>query len=81
MKDKNRQDNFETQDENPPMVDHIEDLGAYDYQKSYFKTQKGKAARRRAEKAYDKRDPNKRRKQKRDYMRRKRAKDPDYGKN
>ena len=80
MNDQNRQDNFETQDENPPMGDHIEALEAYEAQKKYFKTPKGKAARRRAGKAYDKRNPEKRRKQKRDYMRRKRSKDPDYGK-
>jgi len=47
------------------------------YQKKYFSTPKGKTARRRAEKAYDRRDIERRRKQKRDYMRRKRLKDPD----
>tara|TARA_Y100000310_G_C20478466_1_gene713561 strand:- start:284 stop:514 length:231 start_codon:yes stop_codon:yes gene_type:complete len=74
MKNKNRQDDFETQDEKPPKVDHI-----YKFQKKYFKTLKGKMARRRAERAYDERDIEKRRKQKRDYMRRKRDQDPDYG--
>lgn len=48
-------------------------------QKKYFKTSKGKDALVRARKAYDDRDPERRRKQKRDYMRRKRRKDPYYG--
>ena len=43
-------------------------------QKKYFKTKKGKKALARARKAYDKRDPERRRKQKREYMRRWRAK-------
>ena len=50
---------------------------AHKYQKKYFSTPGGKMARRRAEKAYDRRDIERRRKQKRDYMRRKRLKDPD----
>ena len=41
-------------------------------QKKYFETDKGRAALKRARKAYDERDPDRRRKQKRDYMRRKR---------
>jgi len=45
--------------------------------KKYFETKKGKKALNKARKAYDERDPEKRRKQKRDYMRRKREKDPD----
>jgi len=45
--------------------------------KKYFETGKGKKALNKARKAYDQRDPEKRRKQKRDYMRRKRAEDPD----
>ena len=45
--------------------------------KKYFKTKKGKAAIKRARAAYDKRDPERRRKQKRDYMRRKRDENPD----
>ena len=36
---------------------------------------KGKRARQRARKKYDKKDPDKRKEQKRDYMRRKRKKD------
>ena len=48
-------------------------------QEKYFKTEKGKEALIRARTAYDKRDPERRRKQKRDYMRRKRREDPDYG--
>jgi len=38
----------------------------------YFKTKRGKKALSRARKAYDKRDPERRRRQKREYMRRKR---------
>ena len=38
---------------------------------------KGKRALKRARKAYDTRDPERRRKQKRDYMRRQREKNPD----
>ena len=48
--------------------------------KKYFETKKGKEALNKARKAYDQRDPEKRRKQKRDYMRRKRAEDPDVWK-
>ena len=43
-------------------------------QKKYSKTPKGKKALRRARKRYDKKDPERRRKQKRDYMRRWREK-------
>ena len=46
-------------------------------QKKYRETPKGKEALDKARKAYDKRDPEKRRKQKRDYMRRKREENPD----
>ena len=49
--------------------------------KKYFKTKKGKAAIKRARAAYDKRDPERRRKQKRDYMRRKREKEREEGLN
>ena len=56
----------------------------YESQKKYFKSKKGKKALRRARKAYDERDPERRRKQKREYMRRKRQKekelDLDHGK-
>ena len=45
--------------------------------KKYFKTKKGKKALNKARKAYDQRDPERRRKQKRDYMRRKREENPD----
>lgn len=41
----------------------------------YFETEKGKKALKKARSAYDKRDPERRRKQKRDYMRRKRQKE------
>jgi hypothetical protein len=53
----------------------IEDTHAA--QKNYFKTPQGKKALRRAREKYDKQNPDKRRKQKRDYMRRKRDKNPD----
>ena len=43
-------------------------------QKKYFGTKKGKAALKRARKNYDEVDPERRKKQKRDYMRRKRKK-------
>tara|TARA_Y100000588_G_C13622880_1_gene656203 strand:- start:49 stop:279 length:231 start_codon:yes stop_codon:yes gene_type:complete len=72
MTHKKRQDENETQAENDPKVDDI-----YKYQKKYFKTDKGKLARKRARKNYDQKDPEKRRRQKREYMRRKRAEDPD----
>jgi hypothetical protein len=43
-------------------------------QKKYFKSSKGQKALKKARDAYDKRDPDRRRKQKRDYMRRVRQK-------
>jgi hypothetical protein len=46
--------------------------------KKYTQTDKGKAAQKRAQEKYDKSDPEKRKKQKREYMRRKRLKDPNY---
>ena len=45
--------------------------------KRYANSDKGKKALKKARKAYDERDPERRRKQKRDYMRRKREQDPD----
>ena len=48
----------------------------YKPQKDYFKTDKGKKALKRAQHKYDKSNPERRRKQKRDYMRRKRKKNP-----
>ncbi len=48
------------------------------HQKKYSKTKKGKEALRKAQKKYDDSDPDRRKKQKRDYMRRKRMKDPHY---
>ena len=56
-------------------VPEVDDI--YKNQKKYFMTEKGKEALNRARKAYDERDPEKRRKQKRDYMRRKREENPD----
>ena len=50
----------------------------YESQKNYFKTGKGKLALKRARKAYDERDPERRRRQKREYMRRKREREK-YG--
>ena len=49
----------------------------YERQKRYYKTKKGKQAAKKAGKSYDERHKERRRKQKRDYMRRKREKDPD----
>jgi len=47
-------------------------------QQRYSKSPKGKKSRARAQKKYDKKDAEKRRTQKRDYMRRKRSQDPSY---
>ena len=47
-------------------------------QEKYSKTSKGKSARYRAQRKYDEDNPEKRREQKRDYMRRKRAENPSY---
>lgn len=44
----------------------------------YIETEKGKKALQRARKKYDEKDPEKRKEQKREYMRRKRLKDPNY---
>ena len=46
-------------------------------QKKYLKTKKGKNALKKARMRYDELDPEIRIKQKRDYMRRKRERDPD----
>tara|TARA_R110002110_G_C13124754_1_gene688244 strand:+ start:369 stop:542 length:174 start_codon:yes stop_codon:yes gene_type:complete len=46
-------------------------------QKKYLKTDKGKKALKKARKRYDNENIERRRKQKRNYMRRKREKDPD----
>ena len=45
----------------------------YTPQQKYRKSKKGKAAIKKARKAYDDRDPERRRRQKREYMKRKRA--------
>lgn len=47
-------------------------------QEKYRKTKKGKEAVNRARKKYDLENLEKRREQKRDYMRRKRADNPNY---
>jgi hypothetical protein len=49
-------------------------------QEKYSKTESGKKAIRRAQRKYDSSNLEKRREQKREYMRRKRAQDPSYGK-
>lgn len=49
-----------------------------DRQKKYRESDKGKNAISKAQKKYDEENPEKRRQQKRDYMRRKRDKDPNY---
>ena len=69
---------FRTEEEEFPEVD---DIDLYVHQKAYFKSRKGKKALQKARKAYDKKNTEKRRKQKRDYMRRKREKDPDIWRN
>ena len=57
-----------SEQENKSGVDDI-----YTSQKRYFKTKKGKKAVKKARQAYDDRDPERRRRQKREYMKRKRA--------
>lgn len=49
-----------------------------DKQKKYDASDKGKEARVRARKKYDNSDPERRRKQKKEYMRRKREENPNY---
>ena len=44
-------------------------------QKKYLQTEKGQKAAKKAKNKYDNKDKERRRKQKRDYMRRKRAED------
>ena len=70
--DLNPEEFFETHGDLDPEVDDI-----YASQKNYFKTPRGKKALKKARKKYDEKNPEKRRKQKRDYMRRKRDKNPD----
>ena len=48
----------------------------YRPQRKYLKSKKGRKALKKARKAYDERDIERRRKQKREYMRRKRMEDP-----
>jgi len=52
-------------------------LNKYSSQKKYFRTEKGEKALKKARTTYDTKDPEKRRRQKREYMRRKRDKNPD----
>tara|TARA_Y100000590_G_scaffold143436_2_gene164775 strand:+ start:46296 stop:46463 length:168 start_codon:yes stop_codon:yes gene_type:complete len=49
-----------------------------DRQKKYAESDKGKEARLRARKKYDDADIERRRRQKREYMRRKREENPNY---
>ena len=49
-----------------------------DRQKKYSDTKKGQAALKKAQKRYDDADIERRRAQKRDYMRRKRSENPNY---
>ncbi len=49
-----------------------------DRQKKYASSDKGKEALKKARKKYDNKDPEERRRQKREYMRRKRLDDPNY---
>lgn len=48
-------------------------------QEAYLDTKKGKEAMEKAREKYDRENPEKRKVQKRDYMRRKRDEDPNYG--
>ena len=48
------------------------------HQEKYSKTKKGKKTLARAQKKYDKEGLEKRRMQKKEYMRRKRSEDPNY---
>mgnify|MGYP001278793159 CR=1 FL=1 len=48
----------------------------YKSQRKYLKTKNGEKALKKARKKYDVSDPERRRAQKRDYMRRKRQEDP-----
>ena len=47
-------------------------------QKKYLETEKGKKAQAKAQKKYDSNNVEKRKAQKRDYMRRKREENPNY---
>lgn len=47
-------------------------------QKKYLQTEKGKKAQKKAQKKYDENNKEKRKLQKREYMRRKRMEDPNY---
>jgi hypothetical protein len=49
-----------------------------DSQSKYRKSKKGKEALKKAQKKYDEENLDKRRQQKREYMRRKRSKNPSY---
>ena len=49
----------------------------YESQKKYLKSRKGKKALKRARVRYDEEDPDRRKKQKREYMRRIRQKNPE----
>jgi len=51
------------------------DFDALTPEERYILSDKGKRARQRARKKYDNKDPEERKRQKRDYMRRKRKKD------
>ena len=54
----------------------MDDIFMYEAQKKYFKTEKGGKALEKARKRYDKSDLERRRQQKREYMRRKRREEP-----
>lgn len=51
---------------------------SYQSQKKYQKSEKGKRATKKAQKKYDEENLEKRRIQKREYMRRKRSENPNY---
>ena len=52
-------------------------IDKYSPQEKYLKTKRGEKALKKARRRYDEADPERRRRQKREYMRRKREKTPD----
>ena len=76
IKPQNLEDFFETDGRINPEGDDT-----LDAEDSYHKSEKGRRALKRARDKYDKSNPERRRKQKRDYMRRVREKNPDAWRN
>jgi hypothetical protein len=70
---KNKKSQFFPEEQNDSGVDEIYDTPQRRAMAKYRKTKKGKKAAIKARKKYDDRDPERRRRQKREYMKRKRA--------